>query len=134
MMKRTYRHPRLWDDFFGFDDLQTRNMGRFPATNIREQEDAFVLEMAVPGRKKSDIQLHVEKDILTVSSAFEDKHEEQQNGYRHREFRFAGFKRSFRLPEHTNLDAISATYTDGILQISLPKKEGLKVQKEITIA
>jgi len=128
---------RLFDNFFGFDLpvlAGTVKTKKHPAVNILETENGFQLEFMVPGWEKSDFQIQVEKDVLTVAAAVE-KEETQENGvtYRHREFGKNGFKRSFQIPETVNAEAIDAKYENGILTLNLPKLEEAKVNPVRTI-
>jgi len=92
-----------------------------PAVNIKETEAAFALAFAVPGRKKEDLKVAVEANVLTVSYVA-DKTAEKEDGHNHtREFTRKSFSRSFKLPETVQADHISADYTDGILHLTLPK-------------
>ncbi len=94
-----------------------------PAVNIKENERDFELELAIPGRKKSDFNIEVDKNVLTIS--MEDKKEEEKSddNYTRREFFYSSFKRAFTLPESVNEDKINAAYKDGILRFTLPKRE-----------
>ena len=118
----------------------TKNSGfNFPAVNIAETNDDYQLEFNVAGRKKEDFKITVDKNILTVS--FEKKEEnkdeeskEQNKKFIKKEFVIQSFKRSFTLDEKINSDAIDAKYENGILVLSLPKKEEVKVSpKEISV-
>jgi HSP20 family protein len=96
-----------------------------PAVNIRDNEENFKVEMAVPGMKKEDFNIDLENNILTISA--EDRAEEESKGengnYTRREFRYSAFKRSFTLPEAADGDKIFAGYKDGVLEITIPKRE-----------
>jgi HSP20 family protein len=96
-----------------------------PAVNIKETEKEFLLEVAAPGKKKEDFVIEIDKDVLTVAS--ENKNETEQinktEGYTRREFSFSSFRRAFTLPETVNTNDINAAYENGILMITLPKKE-----------
>jgi len=117
----------------------TKNSGiDFPAVNIIETSDDYQLEFNVAGRKKEDFKITVDKNILTVS--FEKKEEnkeddkEQNKKFIKKEFAIQSFKRSFTLDEKINSDAIDAKYENGILALSLPKKEEVKIlPKEISV-
>ena len=127
----------LLNNFVNQEQETERKCSWIPATNITENEQAFLLEMAVPGFSKEDFKINLEKDILTVSSQKEknEKHEEKNDkAYRMREFGRRNFCRSFSLPEAVDKDSIKAEYQNGILMITLPKKEVVKVTKEIQIA
>jgi HSP20 family protein len=92
------------------------------------------LELNVPGRKKDDFKITVDKNILTVS--FEKKEEEKDENKKiiKREFVTQSFKRSFTLDEKINADEIDAKYEDGLLLLTLPKKEEVKaLPKEISV-
>jgi HSP20 family protein len=106
----------------------------FPAVNISENEKAYEIELAVPGFKKEDFKIHVEDDVMTISA--EEKREETQEdkNYSRREYHYASFTRSFRLPDNAKDDEVKALYTDGMLKLTIPKtKEEVKATKEIKI-
>jgi HSP20 family protein len=107
-------------DWFGGMENMASNV---PAVNVKDNERNFELELAVPGRKKEDFNIEVDNDVLTIS--FEVKSEEAQKteNYTRREFSLKSFKRAFTLPETVDKDKIDATYMDGILKFTLPKKE-----------
>ncbi|MBY5958391.1 Hsp20/alpha crystallin family protein [Membranicola marinus] len=107
-----------------WDDVPTRL--KVPATNIREKDDAFVIEVASPGMKKSDFEVNVDNGVLTISYDFEDNIEKEGEHYTHREFGYSSFKRSFTLPDSVDGDQVSAKYSEGILFVHLPKKEEAK--------
>jgi len=94
-----------------------------PAVNIRENERDFELEIAIPGQKKEDFNIEVDNNVLTISMENKKEDEFKNDEYTRREFAYSSFKRSFTLPETVNEDKINATYTDGILRFSLPKRE-----------
>lgn len=97
-----------------------------PKVNIKEEADAFIVEMAVPGLKKSDFNLNLENNILSISAEIEENNEEKEDGYTRREFGYSSFKRTFTLPEIVEDSKINAKYNEGILNIHLPKKEEAK--------
>jgi HSP20 family protein len=106
----------------------------FPAVNIMETNDAYELEFNVPGRKKEDFKITVDKNVLTVSFEKNEEHKEENKKYIKREFVTQSFKRSFTLDEKINADDINARYENGILFLTLPKKEEVKVlPKEISV-
>lgn len=99
-----------------------------PAVNIRENENEFELDIMVPGMKKEDFKINVENDILTVSAEVTTKDEVKDKEYVRKEFYFGSFNRRFSMPDSVNADKIEANYTNGILVVSLPKKEEAKPQ------
>lgn len=110
----------LRPDWFGGIDNFKESV---PAANVKETETEYVLELAIPGRKKEDFNVEIDNDILTISSEVKSEENKEDDGYTRREFTFSSFKRVFSLPETISLDKIDATYEDGILKFVLPKKE-----------
>ena len=121
----------LIDDLFHNQDWNHTNTN-IPATNIVEADDHFDIQLAVPGKKKSDFIIEFEESILTISSETETKYTEKEGTFTRKEFGCNSFKRSFSVPETVSADKISASYKDGILMVSLPKKtEALPQPKKL---
>jgi HSP20 family protein len=98
-----------------------------PKVNVKEDPDGFLVEMAAPGMTKDDFNIEVNNNLLTISSEKHETNKEADNGkYTKREFAYAAFQRSFSLPDSANTDNISAKYDNGILKLSIPKKEEAK--------
>lgn len=128
--RRNADFPSIFDDLFQtdwFGGIANSNT-HVPAVNIKETTDEFTLELAAPGKTKEDFELSLDHDVLTIST--EDKKEETttEENYTRREFSFSAFKRSFKLPQTVNKEHINATYTNGILNVTLPKREEDKVK------
>jgi HSP20 family protein len=94
-----------------------------PAVNIRENEKDFELELVVPGRNKEDFKIEINENVLTISSEAKVKENTEKENYTRKEFTYTAFKRAFTLPETIEEDNIKATYVNGILKFTLPKKE-----------
>jgi len=95
-----------------------------PAVNIEEHDTHFLMSLAAPGLDKSDFNISMEKDYLTISAEKKTEREEKSEGkFTRREFNYSSFKRSFQIDENINQEGISATYENGVLHITLPKKE-----------
>jgi len=107
-------------DWFGGVDTYKQYA---PAVNVKETDTGFELEMAIPGRKKEDFKIDIDKEILTISSEITKEEHETEDNYTRKEFSFNSFKRVFTLPETVDVDQIHASYEDGILKFVLPKKE-----------
>jgi len=122
--------PSLVDTFFGDDFLSNffdnTNLGTVPAVNIIESKDDFAIEVAAPGLEKKDFNVDVHNNVLTISSQKEFKDEQRDEKVMRREFSYTAFKRSFSLPDGADSDKIKASYKDGILTVSIPKKEEAK--------
>lgn len=110
----------LRPDWFGGVDAYKQYS---PAVNVKETDNGFELEMAIPGRKKDDFKIEIDKEVLTISSEINKEENETEGNYTRREFSFSSFKRVFSLPETIDADKINASYEDGILKFVLPKKE-----------
>lgn len=133
--------PSLIDEFFGRDVfpgffLDFDRRANVPAVNIIEGKEDFRIEVAAPGLDKKDFKIGVENNVLTISSEKEEKMEEKDERFMRREFSYAAFTRSFSLPNSVDADKINAKHTDGILVVTIPKKEEAKVKpaREIRIS
>lgn len=112
---------RVFDDWFGRDG----SGGRFSSfrTDIREEEDRYILKADLPGCSREDVEVTVENDRLTISARrSEESGAEDDSGYLRRERIWGSFCRSFDLSA-VDADNISAAYNDGVLTLTLPKKE-----------
>jgi HSP20 family protein len=109
-----------------------------PAVNIRENEEAFMLDLAAPGMKKADFKINLDNNVLSISSEKKQEHEEENSNekWTRREFAYSSFCRTFTLPKSVDLDKIKADYKEGILAVSLPKREEAKVavNREIAVS
>ena len=108
---------RMWPD----DEISW-----MPSVNIKERAEDFKIDLAVPGMDKKDFNVEVDNGVLTVSG--ERKEEENQEDEKHtrREFHYGSFKRTFSLPETANPEKISASYKDGVLSLTITKREESK--------
>lgn len=97
-----------------------------PKVNIKDTADTFLIEMAVPGFKKSDFNIDLDNEVLSISTETKEENEQKEDSYTRREFGYASFKRTFNLPETVDDEKINANYKEGILSILLPKKEEAK--------
>ena len=130
--RRNYK-PLTLSDFFNEDFFPSyaRNTSSLPAVNIREDEKAFYLELAVPGMDKKDLRIEVKDDVLTISAEQQEDKQEDLEGFRRREFSYSSFCRSFYLPEDVNGEKIGANYKDGILNVEIPKLSEDKKREKI---
>jgi HSP20 family protein len=131
----------LMSDFFDADrffdsSIPSTLAATLPAVNIRENGNEFSLEVAAPGLKKDDFKINVENGTLTISAEKEEKKEEKDEKFTRREYSFNSFTRSFTLPQTVKSDDIKARYEDGVLKLSVPKKEEVKkiAAKEIRVS
>jgi len=134
------------DEFFqkGISELAGSNFSfNRPSVNIIEEDDAFQVELAAPGLKKEDFEIKVDKDQLIIKVNQKKEAAEKSEAkdseaagprYRRREFNFNAFTRSFHLPETINSEEIAAAYVDGVLTVTLSKKEEAKEKEPRMIA
>ncbi len=122
--------PHIMDNFLGRDifDMIGNNghNGSLPGVNVLETNDAFKLEVAIPGFKKEQFNLNLEKKTLTISAEVSNETENNEEKYTRREFSYGSFSRSFSLPQTADTEKIEAKYDNGILLIHIPKKEEAK--------
>jgi HSP20 family protein len=139
--------PTIFNDFFNdplFDvpfaaipsAFLTGARTQMPSANIQEKDDQFILELSAPGLKREDFKIDLEDGVLTISSEKEEEKKDEDKNYKSREFSYSSFSRSFSLPDNTAEDKINAKYTDGILHVTIPKKEARikKPKKEIKVS
>ncbi|MEI6595038.1 MAG: Hsp20/alpha crystallin family protein [Bacteroidota bacterium] len=130
---------RMFPSVLDFDgDLLDLNLAPLvvPDANIIENGKDYKIELAAPGLERKDFKVEVENNILTISAEKKEEKHEENNNYKRREFSYNSFKRTFTLPENSVSDKIDAKYENGILRLSLPKKEVTvsKAPKQIKVA
>lgn len=126
-----------------FNDMMSELFGSYPnryenysspKVNISEDKEYYTLSMAAPGLDKKNIKINLEKDSLTISYKMEDKSEDLN--FTRREFNFNQFERTFYLPEFIDFEKIISKYENGILSVTLPKRDEAidKGPREISIS
>ena len=114
--------------------LGGKQLSHVPAVNIAETESEFQIELAVPGLKKEDIKINLEKNVLSVSAEKKNENVEEGRKFTKREYNYTSFSRSFNLPESVDHSKIDAEYVDGILKLNVAKREEAKIQtREIAV-
>ena len=105
------------------------NQGAYPKVNVYEYDDKIGIVAEIPGLDKKNVSVDVEDQVLTISG---DKHGLQDDGGKciTRELKQSSFKRSFNLGEHLDGGSVSANFKDGLLSISIPKREPKKPKKK----
>lgn len=136
----------LFDDWFAFPDfrdldrterkLYGRHADRMMKTDVHEHDDHYEVDIDLPGFKKEDITLTLEKGNLTVAATKGlDKDEKNKKGRVIRQERYSGsMQRSFFVGHNVTEDEIKAKFEDGVLKLTVPKKEAAKVPEKKTIA
>jgi HSP20 family protein len=114
---------RLFNTFF---DTPTPGNGPtlrrwVPAMDLIETDKDFVLKADLPGLSESDVNIELEDNVLTISGERKAEHEERQAGYYRVERSFGAFRRSLTLPEGVDPDSVKATFSNGVLEVTVPK-------------
>ncbi|MBT8189048.1 MAG: Hsp20/alpha crystallin family protein [Saprospiraceae bacterium] len=106
-----------------------------PSVNILEGDASYKIEMALPGVSKDDVTINVEKDQLIISSANKEVNETKDGAHRYmkREFNYSSFRKSFHLPKTVDTDMIDAKFDNGVLILTIEKKEEAKEKEPRTI-
>ena len=126
-----------FNDFF--DDSAMRRMNSTaPAVNVKEDETAYTMEVAVPGIKKEFCRVNINNDgdlNIAIENKMEHKEDNKKERYLRREFSYTNYQQTYSLPDNVNKENISAKVTDGVLIIQLPKIEKVeqKVQRKIEV-
>ncbi|MEO8069225.1 MAG: Hsp20/alpha crystallin family protein [Flavobacteriales bacterium] len=120
----------LFDAFFGAGMGQVVGSdevrGVMPRVNITDSPDAFTLHMLAPGFTKAELNVNVETNLLTIKAAHKPIALKEGERWTRREFGPSAIQRSFRLPEGVNAEGIRAEHVDGVLSVTLPKREESK--------
>ena len=139
--KRMYNNDQNWlptffNDFFDNDWMMKTN-ATAPAINVVESDKDYKVEVAAPGMKKEDFNIHLgDNNELVITMEQKNENKEEHKKYLRREFAYSKFQQSFVLPDDVEKEKISASVTDGILTIDLPKhtpEEKAKVNRVIEI-
>ena len=148
LMPRIFGDDFFDDDFFdewmrrpvrGLPDVERKlygkHAGRLMTTDVREHEDHYDVEIDLPGFKKDEIELNLEKGYLTVSASKGlDKNDTDKKGKLIRQERYAGaMQRSFYVGTALTEEDIKAKFEDGVLMLNVPKKTAPKLPEKKTI-
>ncbi|MCJ7932325.1 MAG: Hsp20/alpha crystallin family protein [Chryseobacterium sp.] len=125
--------PNLFDDFFNRELFNWGNNNysststTVPSVNIKENGEAYEVQVAAPGMEKNDFEVKLDGNLLTISSKKQDSSETTEENFTRREFSYQSFQRSFELPRDVvDQDNINAKYENGLLMLTIPKKEAVK--------
>lgn len=131
--------PSIFNDFFD-NNWMVKTNATAPAINVIESEKDYKVEVAAPGMTKDDFNIHLSEDnelVITMEKKNENQEEDKENKkYLRREFSYTKFQQALILPEDVEKDNISASVSEGVLTITLPKlqpEEKAKVSRQIEI-
>ena len=132
----------LFDDFgfggYSYPAVHVKTAYQTPKVDVREEKDSYILEMDLPGKTDKDVNVELNKNVLTISSVPEEKPAVKQENTESpkwliRERTPVSFSRSFTIPDDVNTDELSALCRNGILEIKMPRKAQTTPRK-ITIS
>jgi len=132
-LRRGFEHLSSAFNSLGTDEKESM-LDFVPSVNTREAEDAYFVEVDLPGIKKEDITIDVDDNVLSISGEREVKEEHKDDEYYKIESRYGNFERRFTLPEDVDADKIEALSKDGVLEVKIPKVQIIeKAPKKIEI-
>jgi len=129
--------PSVFNDLFDADFMPRAN-ATAPAINVKESDKAYTVELAAPGMKKEDFNVHINDEgnlIIKMESKSEKKDEDKNVRYLRREFSYTKYEQTLILPDDVKKEDISAKVENGVLTVELPKivEEKVKVSRQISI-
>ena len=137
MMRTNNWIPTVFNDFFDTDFMPRANCTA-PAINVKETDKAYVVELAAPGMKKEDFNVHINDEgnlIVKMEKKNENKEEDKSARYLRREFSYSKFEQTLLLPDDVKREDIRAHVEHGVLTVELPKQveEKVKLSRQIEI-
>lgn len=137
MMRTNNWIPAVFNDFFDTDFMPRANCTA-PAINVKETDKAYVVELAAPGMKKEDFDVHINEEgnlIIKMERKNENKEEDKSARYLRREFSYSKFEQTLLLPDDVKREDIKAHVENGVLTVELPKQveEKVKLSRKIEI-
>ncbi len=113
----------LFEDRFNWEGSFARSEIRPLALDVRETEEALIVEGSLPGMKPEDVDVSISGSVLTIKGESKEEKEEEKGSYLYRERRFGAFQRTITLPAEVDVEGAEAAFKDGVLTLTLPKAE-----------
>ena len=137
MMRTNNWIPAVFNDLFNTEFMPKAN-ATAPAINVKETDKAYIVELAAPGMKKEDFNVHINDEgnlIIKMEQKQEKKDEDKNTRYLRREFSYSKYEQTLILPDDVKKENISAKVEHGVLTVDLPKvvEEKVKVSRQIDI-
>lgn len=120
---------RLFEPALSTENDEFSSSDWTPAVDVKEEEDRFLIRADLPGVDPKDIELHIEKGMLSIRGERESEAKEEREGYKRVERMHGSFYRRFSLPDNVDADNIKADSSHGVLEISIPKKDAGQPRK-----
>ena len=130
MMRTNSWIPTVFNDLF-YNDFMPKANATAPAINVKESDKGYTVELAAPGMKKEDFDVHINDDgnlVVKLESKQEKKEEDKNTRYLRREFSYSKYEQTLILPDDVDKNKISAKVDNGVLTVELPKEEETKVK------
>lgn len=124
----------VFESLFNDSFFSDRMISRVPAVNITETDGDYRIELAAPGLSKSDFKINLDRNVLHISAERRDENRDENKRYSKMEYCYESFVRSFALPDSADGARIDAGYHDGVLNVTVAKKEEAKrAPREISV-
>ena len=123
-----------FDDNFFNTPVMAQTTTTAPAVNVKEDSKQYVMEVAVPGLKKEQVNMSIDKDgylTLSIENKNEQMDENKKEHYLRREFSYTSYRQSYALPDNVDADKIEANVADGVLKVVLPKVEKKEEKEDV---
>lgn len=123
-----------FDDNFFNTPVMAQTTTTAPAVNVKEDSKQYVMEVAVPGLKKEQVNMSIDKDgylTFSIENKNEQKDENKKEHYLRREFSYTSYRQSYALPDNVDADKIEANVADGVLKVVLPKVEKKEEKEDV---
>ena len=130
-MNRNYWLPELFNDLMNVGIQATKPCATAPATNVMENDEMYVVQLAAPGLKKEDFSVNINDEgnlVVKMEQKTDEKANDEKTHYLRREFSYTKYEQTLILPEDVDKNKIEAKVNDGILTVNLPKVEEAKVK------
>ena len=131
--------PTVFDEFFN-NDWMPKVQATAPAINVKENSDEYTMEFAVPGIRKEYCRVNLNNEgnlEVYIENKLEHKEENKKEHFLRREFSYSNYQQTYTMPEDVEKDHIAAKVENGVLSITMPKKqveEKKQIQRKIEIA
>ncbi|MHA1356887.1 MAG: Hsp20/alpha crystallin family protein [Candidatus Helarchaeota archaeon] len=121
----------FFDDFWELPDFTLMRIPeiRTPKLDIKEEDDHYNITAEIPGYTKEEVNVEINDGVLTISSEHKEEIEEENEGYFYKERSHRSFSRALRIPKHIKAEEIEAKMENGLLTLTIPKKEPIPPKK-----
>jgi len=129
MMRLRSEFDRLFDETLELPAWRWPQQTHQLAVDVAEDEGAYIVKASIPGIKADDLDVSIVDNVLTIKGEIKEENDVDEEKYHLRERRWGSFTRSIMLPTAVDVDAVEASYEDGVLTLDIPKTEESKVKR-----